>query len=136
MSSAISPSCQTHALPVSLRHVAYFPDLGLLWKLCNSSPVLSGGEKGPHKVQGVGASFIPSVLDRGVIDEVLTVPNEKAFEFSQLLAKLEGIPGGISTGANLAAAITVAQRDSSAGKTVVTFAPSSAERYFSSDLFV
>lgn len=101
-----------------------------------ASPVLSGGEKGPHKIQGIGAGFVPAVLDRSVIDEVLTVPNDNAFEFSRLLAKLEGIPGGISTGANLAAAITVAKRDSFAHKTIVTFAPSSAERYFSSDLFV
>jgi cysteine synthase A len=102
----------------------------------DASPVLSGGPKGAHKIQGIGAGFIPGVLDRTVIDEVLTVSNDAAFEHSRLLAKLEGIPGGISTGANLAAAIKIAQRDDFAGKTVVTFAPSSAERYFSSDLFI
>lgn len=102
----------------------------------DASPVLSGGQKGPHKIQGIGAGFIPSVLDQSVIDEVLTVSNDSAFEYSRLLAKLEGIPGGISTGANLVAAIAVAKRPEFADKTVVTFAPSSAERYFSSDLFV
>ncbi|HKZ97922.1 MAG TPA: cysteine synthase A [Hyphomicrobiaceae bacterium] len=100
------------------------------------SPVLSGGNRGPHKIQGIGAGFVPAVLDIKFIDEVLKVSNEKAFEYARLLSKLEGIPGGISTGANLAAAITVAQRDDMAGKTVVTFAPSCAERYFSSELFL
>ena len=100
-----------------------------------ASPVLSGGEKGPHKIQGIGAGFVPQVLDTGVIDEVLTVTNDIAFETSRRVAKLEGIPGGISTGANIAAALEVGRRPEYAGKTVVTFAPSSAERYFSSDLF-
>lgn len=102
----------------------------------STSPVLSGGAKGPHKIQGIGAGFIPPVLDKSVIDEVITVPSEMAFEVSRMVAKVEGIPGGISTGANVAAAITVAGRDEFAGKTIVTFAPSSAERYFSSELFV
>lgn len=102
----------------------------------STSPVLSGGEKGPHKIQGIGAGFIPQVLQRDVIDEVITVPSEMAFDVSRMLAKVEGIPGGISTGANLAAALTVAARPEYAGKTIVTFAPSSAERYFSSDLFL
>ncbi len=100
------------------------------------SPMLSKGEKGPHKIQGIGAGFVPSILDRGLIDEVVTVPNDMAFETSRMLARLEGIPGGISTGANLAAALTVAARPEMAGKTVVTFAPSSAERYYTSDLFL
>jgi cysteine synthase A len=100
------------------------------------SPVLSGGNRGPHKIQGIGAGFVPAVLDTSFIDETLKVSNEKAFELARLLAKLEGIPGGISTGANLAAAISVAQRDGMADKTVVTFAPSCAERYFSSELFL
>lgn len=99
------------------------------------SPVLSKGEKGPHKIQGIGAGFVPSILERGLIDEVITVANDTAFEASRMLAKVEGIPGGISTGANLAAALTIAARPDMAGKTIVTFAPSSAERYFSSDLF-
>ena len=101
----------------------------------SASPVLSGGQKGPHKIQGIGAGFVPAVLDRALIDEVVTVSNELAFEVSKRLAKFEGIPGGISTGANLGAALTIGSRPEYAGKTIVTFAPSSAERYFSSDLF-
>ena len=100
-----------------------------------ASPVLSGGQKGPHKIQGIGAGFVPAVLDRALIDEVLQVTNEQAFESARHLAKVEGIPGGISTGANLAAALALAARSEMAGKTIVTFAPSSAERYYTSDLF-
>lgn len=100
-----------------------------------ASPMLSKGEKGPHKIQGIGAGFVPSILDRSLIDEVITVSNETAMETSRMLARVEGIPGGISTGANLAAAVAVALRPDMAGKTVVTFAPSSAERYYTSDLF-
>ncbi len=111
------------------------PDLKIIAVEPEDSPILSGGEKGPHKIQGIGAGFIPTILERDAIDEVVKVPNEMAFEVSRLLAKVEGIPGGISTGANLAAALTIAARDDMAGKTIVTFAPSSAERYFSSDLF-
>jgi cysteine synthase A len=101
----------------------------------SASPILSKGEKGPHKIQGIGAGFVPSILDRSLIDEVITVPNEMAFEVSRLVARAEGIPGGISTGANIAAALTVAGREEMAGKTIVTFAPSSADRYLSTDLF-
>ena len=100
-----------------------------------ASPVLSGGDPGPHKIQGIGAGFVPSILERGLIDEVVKVPNEMAFEVSRLLAKVEGIPGGISTGANVAASLTVAAREDMAGKRIVTFAPSSAERYLSTELF-
>ena len=101
-----------------------------------ASPVLSGGERGPHTIQGIGAGFVPAVLDRQFIDEVITVSNEAAFETARTLARREGIPGGISTGANVPAALSVAARPNMAGKTIVTFAPSSAERYFSSDLFL
>ena len=99
------------------------------------SPVLSKGEKGPHKIQGIGAGFVPAVLDRTLLDGVLTVSNDAAFETARRLAKVEGIPGGISTGANVAAALELAARPEMAGKIIVTFAPSSAERYYSSDLF-
>jgi cysteine synthase A len=100
------------------------------------SPVLSGGNRGPHKIQGIGAGFVPGVLDTSLIDEIVTVSNEQAFEVSRLVSKTEGIPGGISTGANVAAAISVATRENMTGKTVVTFAPSCAERYYTSELFL
>ena len=112
------------------------PNIKIIAVEPTTSPVLSGGQRGPHKIQGIGAGFIPTVLERSLIDEVVTVPSEMAFDVSRMLAKIEGIPGGISTGANLAAALTVAQRPEMAGKTIVTFAPSSAERYYSSELFV
>ena len=111
------------------------PDLEVIAVEPAASPVLSGGERGPHKIQGIGAGFVPAVLDRSLIDEIIKVPNDMAFEVARMMARLEGIPGGISSGANLAAALTVAARDDMAGKTIVTFAPSSAERYFSSELF-
>jgi cysteine synthase len=100
------------------------------------SPVMSGGEKGPHKIQGIGAGFIPPVMDMNIVDEVVTVQNDVAFEMARMLAKVEGIPGGISTGANLAAALTIAARPEMAGKMIVTFSSSSAERYYTSDLFL
>jgi cysteine synthase len=100
------------------------------------SPVMSGGEKGPHKIQGIGAGFIPPVMDMSIVDEVVTVQNDVAFEMARMLAKVEGIPGGISTGANLAAALTIAARPEMAGKMIVTFSSSSAERYYTSDLFL
>ncbi len=112
------------------------PGLKIIAVEPTTSPVLSGKPRGPHKIQGIGAGFIPSILDTSFIDEIITVSSEQAFEVSRLVAKVEGIPGGISTGANVAAALSVGERPEYAGKTIVTFAPSSAERYFSSDLFL
>jgi cysteine synthase len=111
------------------------PGLKMIAVEPKASPVLSGGEPGPHKIQGIGAGFVPSILDKTLIDEVVTVPDEMAFDVARLLAKVEGIPGGISTGANLAATLTVAVREEMAGKTIVTFAPSCVERYLSTELF-
>ena len=100
-----------------------------------NSPVLSGGAHSPHMIQGIGAGFIPEVLDTDLIDEVLIVSNEEAIETSRRLAVLEGIPAGISSGAALACAMRVAARDEMKGKTVVTVLPDCAERYLSTVLF-
>ncbi|MCJ2010060.1 cysteine synthase A [Methylobacterium sp. J-092] len=99
------------------------------------SPVISGGQPGPHKIQGIGAGFIPDNLDRAIVDGVITVSNQQAFETARELARLEGIPGGISTGGNVAAALELAGRPEFNGKRIVTVACSFAERYISSALF-
>lgn len=100
-----------------------------------SSPVLSGGNKGPHKIQGIGAGFVPKVLNTGIYDEIFTVTNESAFEAARAVAKAEGLLVGISSGAALFAATEIARRHENAGKTIVVILPDTGERYLSTALF-
>ena len=111
------------------------PSVRMLALEPEDSPVLSGGQPGPHPIQGIGAGFVPAILDRRVIDEVITIGNETAFETARKVARLEGIPVGISSGAAVAAALEVGIRPEMEGKMIVTIIPSFAERYLSTALF-
>ncbi|MDP8297563.1 MAG: cysteine synthase A [Candidatus Orphnella occulta] len=110
----------------SVRIVAVEPD---------GSAVISGRKPGPHKMQGIGAGFIPEILQKELIDEVITVSNDDAKDAAQALAKKEGILAGVSSGAALSAALSIAKRRDSKGKTIVTILPDTGERYLSTDLF-
>ncbi len=111
------------------------PDFQVIAVEPKDSPVLSGGQPGPHKLQGIGAGFVPKTLDTHIYDEIIPVSNEDAFKNSRDLALLEGIPVGISSGAALTAAIEIGKRPENAGKNIVIIIPSFAERYLSTPLF-
>ena len=99
------------------------------------SPLLSNGKAGPHKIQGIGANFVPEVLDTDIYDEIITATNAEAFEMGKLIGKTEGVLVGISSGAALSAAIKVAQRDENEGKTIVVLLPDTGDRYLSTEMF-
>ncbi len=99
------------------------------------SAIISGNAPGPHKIQGIGAGFIPDNLNRAIIDEVITIGNETAFETSRKVANSDGIPVGISSGAAIAAALEVGKRANMKGKQIVVIIPSTAERYLTTALF-
>jgi cysteine synthase A len=111
------------------------PTLRMIAVEPEDSPVISGGDPGPHKIQGIGAGFIPANLECDLIDEVVRIGNETAFAMAREVARLEGLPAGISSGAALAAALEVGARPEMAGKLIVTVLPSMAERYLTTDLF-
>ena len=112
------------------------PDVKIVAVEPENSPVLSKGTAGPHKIQGIGAGFVPDVLNTKIYDEIITVPNESAFETSKLIAKKEGISVGISSGAAFFAALELAKRPENKGKTIVALLPDSGDRYYSTPLFI
>ncbi len=111
------------------------PNLHVVAVEPEDSPILSGGNPGPHKIQGIGAGFVPGVLNTSVYDQVVAVSNQEAMDTARLVARLEGVPVGISSGAALAAAIGLGQQQENAGKNIVVIVPSFAERYLSTALF-
>lgn len=111
------------------------PNIKIIAVEPEDSPILSGGQPGPHKIQGIGAGFIPDVLQQDIIDEVITIGNETAFATAREVAKTDGIPAGISSGATIAAALEVAARPEMKGKKIVTLVASCAERYITTALF-
>ena len=111
------------------------PDIKVVAMEPASSPVLSQGKAGAHKIQGIGAGFVPDVLNTKIYDEILTVENDDAFATAKLLAKKEGVLVGISSGAALSAAIELAKRPENEGKTIVTLLPDSGDRHYSTALF-
>ena len=111
------------------------PDIKVVALEPKTSPVLSEGHGGPHKIQGIGAGFVPDTLDTDLYDEVVTIENDAAFAASKLIAKKEGVLVGISSGAALAGAIELAKRPENEGKTIVVILPDSGDRYYSTPLF-
>jgi len=111
------------------------PDIQMIAVEPEDSPILSGGNPGPHKIQGIGAGFVPDILNTQVFDEIITIANETAFETSREVARTDGVPVGISSGAALAAALEIGSKPEMEGKLIVVIIPSFAERYLTTALF-
>ena len=111
------------------------PDIQMIAVEPEDSPILSGGNPGPHKIQGIGAGFVPDILNTQVFDQIITIANETAFETSRQVARTDGVPVGISSGAALAAALEIGSKPEMAGKNIVVILPDFAERYLSTALF-